>query len=144
MLGSTWANEWSGKLSITEGFTHTGSATIENRSPKPTEEREYKPVFDSSNGQLSEDYALITTKPNISENNQVMVLGGIHSQGTQAAVEYMTGKSYLADLEHRLRQIGEGGKAPRYFQVLLRVGVENGIPTTITPIAIHALAISAN
>jgi hypothetical protein len=144
MLGSTWANEWSGKLAVTQDFVHTGSATIENRSPRATEEREYKPSFESTNGQLSVDYALITIKPNISENDQVMVLAGIHSQGTQAAVEYITGRSYLSDLEHRLRQIDEGGKAPRYFQVLLRVGVENGIPTTITPITIHALAVATN
>jgi hypothetical protein len=144
MLGSTWANEWSGKLAVTEDFVHTGSATIENRAPRPSEEREYKPSFDASNGQLSVDYGLITIKPNISESNEVMVLAGIHSQGTQAAVEYITGRSYLSDLEHRLRQIGEGGKAPRYFQVLLRVGVENGIPTTITPISIHRLTVAAN
>ncbi len=144
MLGSTWANEWSGKLAVTQDFVHTGSATIENRSPRATEEKEYKPSFDSTSGQLSVDYALITIKPSISENSVVMVLAGIHSQGTQAAVEYVTGRSYLSDLEHRLRQIGEGPKTPRYFQVLLRVGVENGIPTTITPIAIHGLAVTAN
>jgi hypothetical protein len=144
MLGSTWANEWSGKLAVTQDFVHTGSATIENRSPRATEEREYKPSFDSTTGQLNVDYALITIKPNISENNEVMVLAGIHSQGTQAAVEYVTGRSYLSDLEHRLRQIGERSKTPRYFQVLLRVGVENGIPTTITPISIHGLAVAAN
>jgi len=144
MLGSTWANEWSGKLAVTQDFVHTGSATIENRSPRATEEKEYKPSFDSTSGQLSVDYALITIKPSISENGEVMVLAGIHSQGTQAAVEYVTGRSYLSDLEHRLRQIGERPKTPRYFQVLLRVGVENGIPTTITPIAIHGLAVTAN
>jgi len=144
MLGSTWANEWSGKLAVTQDFVHTGSATIENRSPRATEEKEYKPSFDSTSGQLSVDYALITIKPSISENGEVMVLAGIHSQGTQAAVEYVTGRSYLSDLEHRLRQIGESPKTPRYFQVLLRVGVENGIPTTITPIAIHGLAVTAN
>ena len=93
---------------------------------------------------MSVDYALITIKPSISENSEVMVLAGIHSQGTQAAAEYVTGRSYLSDLEHRLRQIGESPKTPRYFQLLLRVGVENGIPTTITPIAIHGLAVTAN
>jgi hypothetical protein len=144
MLGSTWANEWSGKLAVTQDFVHTGSATIENRSPRATEEKEYKPSFDSTSGQLSVDYALITIKPSISENSVVMVLAGIHSQGTQAAAEYVTGRSYLSDLEHRLRQIGESPKTPRYFQLLLRVGVENGIPTTITPIAIHGLAVTAN
>lgn len=136
MLGAVWSNEWSGKLLVKEDFTHTGSATIANSNPRPGEEPEYRPRFDPTTGQLLTDYALITVKPNISDDETVMVLAGIHSQGTEAAAEYVTGKGYLQDLGHRL---GALGAAPKYYQVLLQVDVENGIPTKITPVTIHDL-----
>jgi len=136
-LGSVWTNEWSGKLPINEDFVHTGSATIINRKPQPGEEREYRPAFDAQ-GKLVEDYALITVKPNISEKNTVMVLAGIHSEGTQAASEFATTKEYIMVLDQRLRQMADSG-APRYYQALLKVAVDNGIPTKMSLVAVHSL-----
>src|ERR1043165_1819616 len=119
-LGSVWTNEWSGKLPINEDFVHTGSATIINHNPQPGEEREYRPAFDAS-GKLIEDYALITQKPNISDKNTVMVLAGIHSEGTQAAAEFATTKKYITALDQRLGQRGGSAGPPQYYQILLRV-----------------------
>jgi hypothetical protein len=139
LLGGVWVNEWSSKLARTDDFVFTGRATIENRNPRPGEEREYLPQFDRRTGNLIIDYGLITIKPNISEANQVILLAGIHSQGTEAAAEYLTERNYLDQLNQRLVQTEPG--SPHYFQVLLRVGVENGIPTTITMLAFHELTI---
>jgi hypothetical protein len=136
MLGGVWVNEWSGKLKRSEDFLFTDKGTIENRNPQPGEEREYIPQFDRRTGDLVVDYALVTVKPNISEANQVMLLAGVYSQGTEAASEYVTNKTYLDQLNQRLEQSGE---PPRYFQVLLKVGVEKGIPTTISILALHEL-----
>ncbi|MEW6126041.1 MAG: hypothetical protein AB1757_03175 [Acidobacteriota bacterium] len=138
MLGSVWVNEWTVKLPIKEDFVYTNRATIENHNQQPGEEGEYKPQFDNY-GRLIEDYALITVKPNISEKDTVMVLAGIHSEGTQAAAEYVAGENYLSALNQRLRTLDTGNEPPRYYQILLKVAVDNGIPTTITPIAIHPL-----
>ena len=140
-LGSAWVNEWSGKLPINEDFVYSGSATIVNHNPQSGEEREYRPAFDSV-GKLVEDYALITVKPNISEKNTVMVLAGIHSEGTQAAAEFATSKEYINTLDQRLRQMGEPG--PQYYQVLLKVAVDNGIPTKMSLIAVHNLQSTNN
>ena len=136
MLGGVWVNEWSAKLTRKEDFVFTDKATIENRNPQPGEEREYIPQFDGRTGDLKVDYALITLKPNISDANKVMLLAGVYSQGTEAAAEYITNKSYLDHLSQRLTQ---SEKAPRYFQALLKVEVENGIPTTISLLALHEL-----
>ena len=136
MLGGVWVNEWSGKLKRIEDFLFTDKGTIENLNPQPGEEREYIPQFDRRTGDLVVDYALVTIKPNISEANQVMLLAGVYSQGTEAASEYVTNKTYLDQLNQRLEQSGE---PPRYFQVLLKVGVEKGIPTTISILALHEL-----
>ena len=137
LLGSAWVNEWSAKPPVKEDFIYTGRATIENTAPGPGEESEYKPVFNPDNGNLITDYALITVKPNISDKYTVMVLAGIHSEGTQAAAEYVTSKEYLKELNSRLRQGRE--KAPRYYQALLKIGVDNGIPTTISLLSVHEL-----
>jgi hypothetical protein len=136
ILGGVWVNEWSSKLTRGEDFTFTSKATIENRNPRPGEEREYVPQFDRQTGNLVVDYALITVKPNISAANEVMLLAGVYSQGTEAAAEYVTNKNYLDQLHLRMQQ--SGGPSP-YFQALLKVGVENGIPTTISVLAMHGL-----
>ena len=72
-----------------------------------------------------------------------MVLAGLHSEGTAAAAEYVTGKHYLNELNQRLLQMGAGGGRPKHYQALLKVGVENGIPTTISLLSVHELRQSA-
>jgi hypothetical protein len=134
-LGSVWVNEWSGKPPVKEDFTYTTNATIENQNPQPGEELEYSPKFDSA-GRLTEDYALITVKPNISDKHTVMILAGIHSEGTQAAGEYAASPEYLNSLNHRLLQFP---KPPRHYQALLKVAVDNGIPTKISLLGVHEL-----
>src|SRR6185503_13283347 len=138
MLGGVWVNEWSSKLTTGEDFLFTSKGTIENRDPQPGEESEYVPQFDRRTGNLVTDYALITVKPSMSAVNDLMLLAGIYSQGTEATVEYVTNKNYLDLLNQRLQQ---GGASVRYFQALLKVGVENGVPTTISIIALHELAL---
>ena len=144
LLGSIYVNEWSRKLPTDESFVYTFSATIENRRPLPDEEREYRPQFDDETGELRVDYALITVKPNVSGENAVMTLAGIYSEGTEAAAEFVTTRNHLATLAQRLRQIGGKDAPPKYYQALLKVGVENGTPTTITLLALHPLRESGN
>jgi hypothetical protein len=140
LLGGAWVNEWSSKLARMDEFVFTGKATIQNRNPQSGEEREYLSEFDRRTGNLTLDYALITVKPNISsDENEVMMLAGIHSQGTQAAAEYVTDDNFRDQIDQRLRQLKAAGRDTRYFQALLRVGVENGIPTAISILAIHPL-----
>jgi hypothetical protein len=135
MLGGAWVNDWSGKLPDEEDFAYSVNATILNRNPQTGEEREYVPQFDVRTGALLTDYALITIKPNLTAANKVMVLSGIYSQGTEAAVEYITIRDYLNQINQRL----ERSNMPAHFQALLKVGVENGIPTTISILALHKL-----
>ncbi len=138
LLGSVWVNEWSGKLPIKEDFSYTSDATIVNNNPLPGEEHEYRPKFDGS-GKLIEDYGLIAIKPNIFYKNTVMILAGIHSEGTEAAAEYITSADYLKNINERLRQIADSSGPPKYYQALLRVAVDNGIPTTISLLTVHEL-----
>jgi hypothetical protein len=142
LLGSVWANVWSGKLPVKEDFTYTLNATIENNNPKAGEEREYRLGFNPATGDLIKDYALITVRPAVTDENLVMVLSGIKSEGTQAAAEVVTNKEYLSILNQRLKQLSEAGSPPKYYQVLLQVDVDNEIPTTVSIIAIHPLQVT--
>jgi hypothetical protein len=143
-LGSVWANDWSGKLPIKEDFTYSVNATIVNDNPMPGEEREYKPGFNERTGELIEDYGLITVKPGVTDEITLMILAGIKSEGTQAAAEYVTRKEYLNILNQRLQQLSGPAGLPKYYQVLLKVDVDNGIPTTASILAIHKLEVTRN
>ncbi|MBK9313033.1 MAG: hypothetical protein IPM55_02110 [Acidobacteria bacterium] len=135
ILGTVWVNDWSAKLPLAEDFVYTNLVTIRNLNPRNGEKSEYRAVFDKQTGEITEDYALITVGQNISGNEWFMLVGGLHSEGTAAAAEYLTNPWHLSDLNRKLEAAGR----PRYYQALLKVSVENAIPTTITPVAIHPL-----
>lgn len=142
VLGSGWVNIWSGRLPVREDFVGNNQVAIENHQVLSGEQAEYKSTFDEQSGNLIEDYALITVSPNISDSYTVMVLAGLHSEGTAAAAEFITSKHHLKELNQRLKRFSDG--PPKYYQALLKVGVESGIPTTITLVALHKLPKAAN
>jgi hypothetical protein len=137
LLGSIWVNEWTSKQPVRESFIYTDGATIQNLDPQPGEESEYKPKFNSASGKLIEDYALITVKPGLAGKNTMMILAGITSEGTQAAAEFATSKDYLPFLNQRLQEIFGNRQTPKYYQALLKVTVDNGIPTLISLLSVH-------
>ena len=139
LLGSVYANQWAKPLSIKENFVYTTRTSIENVSPLPGEQREYVSLFDQRTGALLEDYALITVVPGVSGTTTVMSLSGIYSEGTQAASEYVTDLTHLAELNQKLSQLADKGVVPRYFQALLKVRVENSFPTQITLLTVREL-----
>jgi hypothetical protein len=143
-LGSVWANDWSGKLPIKEDFTYSVNATIINASPEPGEENEYRPRFNERTGDLIEDYGLITVKPGVTDETTLMILAGVKSEGTQAAAEYVTKKEHLNTLNQHLQQLSGKSGPPKYYQVLLKVDVDNGIPITASIVAIHRLEVTRN
>ena len=142
LLGSVWVNDWVEKLPVKEDFVFSVDASIQNDAPLPGEQSEYKPRYDEATGTVEEDYALVTVKPGITEEYRVMTLAGILSEGTQAAAELVTKKEYLAELDRRLGQLAGEDGPPRYYQALVRVGVDNGIPTTVSILAIHPLKVT--
>ncbi|HEX8185652.1 MAG TPA: hypothetical protein VF747_12890, partial [Blastocatellia bacterium] len=142
LLGSSWVNDWVEKLPVKEDFVYGLNASIENKNPLPGEERDYRPVYNEKTGEVKEDYALVTVKPGLTDEYRVMTLAGILSEGTQAATEYTTRKEYLSVLNQRLQQAAVEGEPPKYYQVLLKVSVDNGIPTTVSILAIHPLKVT--
>lgn len=142
LLGSAWVNDWVEKLPVRECFIYSVNASIENKDPLPGEEREYRPRYKEQTGEVEEDYALITVKPGLTDEHRLMILAGILSEGTQAAAEYVTRKEYLSVLNQRLQSMSSEDGPPKYYQVLLKVSVDNGIPTTISLMTVHPLKVT--
>jgi hypothetical protein len=142
LLGSNWVKEWVGNTPIRKCFTSGPAASISDQNLLPGDEREYVAKYDEETGKLIEDFALIVVKPGITERKTVMIVAGTRSEGTQAAVEFLTDEHYMADLNQRFHRIL--GAFPKYFQVLLKVSVDNGIPTDISVVRVRELRFSAD
>lgn len=144
MLGGRWSNVWAGKLPVKEDFYFTPRISIANRNPQPGEQTEYRTKFDEQTGQILEDYALITVKPSAQSKNTIMALEGLRGVGTGAAAELITNKIYLAEVNQRLRRLVGSNGLPRYYQILLKAGVENNVATTLSLLAVHKIEVAKN
>lgn len=94
-----------------------------------------------SPSQISEDYAVISMLKGLGEDNRLMILAGINTFGTQAAVEYVTSPKYIKDLINHLNVSPEGEPPhlPDYFQLLLKAKVNGGVPVQISYVTHHVL-----
>jgi hypothetical protein len=131
---------WSGRIYLyPEGF-HFVAGTILNKTPRPGEQAVYKPEFDSVTNQLSRDYALVLMLPNERKENRILLIYGIYTQGSQAAIEYVTSPERLTELRQALMDLSPDHKtvAP-YFQALLQTPVENYIPGKATLVAVRII-----
>ncbi len=138
LLGGSQA--WSGRVFLnTEGF-HLQSGVILNRNPQPGEKSIYKPEFDSVTNQLTRDYALVLLLPNEKQENRVLLIYGIYTQGSQAAIEYLTNPEQMRELHKALLALAPDHKTiPPYFQALLETTVENSVPGTSTLVALRVI-----
>jgi len=94
-----------------------------------------------SRSQISEDYAVISMLKGLNENYRLLILAGITTFGTQAAAEYVTKPEYIKDLiAHLATSSAEGPpRLPSYFQILIKVKVNGGVPVQISYVTHHEL-----
>lgn len=120
---------WSGRVFLNlEGF-HFQSGVILNHNPEPGEQAVYKPEFDTVTNQLTRDYALVLILPNETRDRRILLIYGIYTQGSQAAIEYLTNPEHMAELRKSLLRLAPDHKTiPPYFQLLLTTTVENAVP----------------
>lgn len=131
---------WSGRVFLNvEGF-HFQSGVILNRNPQPGEKAVYKPEFDSVTNQLTRDYAVVLMLPNETPEKRVLLIYGIYTQGSQAAIEYLTNPEQMAELRKALLSLSPDHKTvPQYFQLLLTTTVENAVPGKSSLIALRVI-----
>jgi hypothetical protein len=113
-----------------------------NTKPNPGERQVYLAKQDGpSRSQISEDYALISSLRGLDENHRLLILAGITTYGTQAAAEYVTKPEYLKELIAALNIAGSGEqpRLPAYYQLLVRVKVNGGVPVQMSYVTHHVL-----
>jgi hypothetical protein len=115
---------------------------IINGNPQPGEQPRYLAKQDGpSRSQISEDYAVVSLLQGLDGKKRMLILAGITTHGTQAAVEYVTKPDYIRDLVRNLNTATAGGqpKLPGNFQVLVRVKVNGGVPVRVSYVTHHRL-----
>jgi hypothetical protein len=139
LLGGS--QSWSGRVFLdAEGF-HLQSGVILNQKPQPGEQAIYKPEFDPVTNQLTRDYALVLMLPNENREDRVLLIYGIYTQGSQAAVEYLSDPEQMMKLRRALLAIAPDHKTvPPYFQALVTTRVENAVPGTSSLVAVRRIA----
>jgi len=138
LLGGNQA--WSGRVFLNrEGFQFHGGI-IFNSKPKPGEQTEYKPEFDSVTNHLIRDYALVLMLPNQTKDKRILLIYGIYTQGSQAAIEYLTNPERVSELRKALTDTAPDHRTiPLYFQLLLTTTVENAVPGRSSLVAVRII-----
>jgi hypothetical protein len=117
---------------VSEG-TRRNDLSIVNLRPDAGEETQF---LASPETPLVEDYAVVGFVPGVGVNHWAMVLAGITTIGTQAAVEFVCRPAQLEALLARLGVNGEATPVPP-FEAVLRVKVSAGVPVETRLVAIH-------
>ncbi len=142
LLGGNQA--WSGRIFVYPESFHFYRGVINNTHPRPGELSVYRPQFDSVTNSLVRDYALILMLPNESKQERVLLVYGIYTQGSQAAIEYVTAEKHLSELREALVAVSPDRKTPpTYFQALIETTVENAVPGKAKLVAVRALPASS-
>jgi len=139
LLGGNQA--WSGRVFVNkEGFQFQ-SGVIFNHNPQSGEQAVYKPEFDPVTNQLVRDYALVLLLPTETKEKRVLLVYGIYTQGSQAAIEYLTNPVRMSELRKTLAATSPDHKSlPNYFQLLLTTTVENAVPGKASLVAVRNVA----
>jgi hypothetical protein len=139
LLGGS--QSWSGRVFLNPKGFRLDAGVILNESPRPGEKPIYKPEFDPVTNALTRDYALILMLPNERKENRILLVYGIYTQGSQAAIEYITNGERLPELRKALMAASPNLKPPPpYFQALLDTTVENSVPGRSSLVAVHLIS----
>jgi hypothetical protein len=136
LLGGS--QSWSGRVFLEEQGFQLQSGVILNRTPRAGEKPAYRAEFDPVTNQLTRDYALVLMLPNERQDHRVLLIYGIYTQGSQAAIEFLTNPERMAELRQALLAASSDHKTvPLYFQALLTTTVENAVPGNTSIVAVR-------
>ncbi len=139
LLGGS--QSWSGRVFLEEQGFQLQSGVILNRKPRQGEKSAYRPEFDPVTNQLTRDYALVLMFPNERPDRRVLLIYGIYTQGSQAAIEFLTQPERMAELRQALLADSSDHKTiPPYFQVLLTTTVEDAVPGNPSIVAVRTIS----
>ena len=108
-----------------------GDLSIMNVNPREGEGKYYL----ASEVPLAEDYAVVGLMPGLNPTRWVMLLAGITTLGTQAAVEYVSRPNTVENLISRMGEQRSAKIAP--FECVLHVRISQGVPVQSEIVALH-------
>ena len=109
-----------------------GDLSIVNMHQRAGEESVY---FSSQAVPIREDYGVVGLLPGLSATRHALILAGLTTLGTQAAVEFVCRPRRVEDL---LAALGTQPNGPIHtFEALLRVKVSGGVPVLSEIVAVH-------
>lgn len=110
-----------------------GDLALMNTRPAAGEPRQF---LSSVQLPLTEDYSLVAMMPGLNPSRWTLVLAGLTTMGTQAAVEYVSRTNTVEELMKRISGTTTGKVTP--FEAVLQVKVSGGVPVHSDLIAFHA------
>ena len=145
VLGSTGANLFLRQLPLDQDFViknERAGLGIYNLKPQPGEQEVYLGERTGpSTREMTVDYALVSFLKGLDTDHRLVVLAGLSTFGTQAAVEYVTRPQHIKDLIARLNTSPDAGDPvlPRSFQIVLKVKMSDGVPVQVSYVTHHVL-----
>jgi hypothetical protein len=144
LLGHNEANAWVDPLLESYPFRLTAThgarqRAIVNTQPAPGEPRDYFIAYSDASGDRAEEFALVSMLPGVDGRRKLLLVNGLNTQATQAAIEYLTSPSRLSELLQMLRRQAPGHNRPWHFQLVLRTQVRDKVPTRATPVALRLI-----
>ena len=112
---------------------------VVNLRPAGDEPTNYLTVRTSPNGEVLEEFALVSVYEGLIPGTHLMVLSCSSTEGTGAAAEYLTRADTVGEL---LREMGvDAGtrRLPRAFQVVVKARMKRGVPIHLSRVAHHVL-----
>ena len=114
-----------------------GHSRIVNQRPRSGEPPAYNETWSPDRTTLLEGHALISRLPGLHGTGYIMMLASTSTEGTRAAVEYVTRTDYAARLVNSLR--GKDGALPKYFQAVVRAQFKSQVPIQVEQVTVHVL-----
>ncbi len=105
----------------------TGSY-IHDLKPLPGHPANYRVQVSPQTSAILADYGLISLLPGVSEDQYILVLGGITTLGTEASADFVTSAHNMVVLGRMLAAAEPRTPRSPFFQALLRVEVRDGVP----------------
>jgi hypothetical protein len=100
---------------------YAGQSALVNLAPRPGE-----PTVFPQNLPLTEDYAVVGLVPALNPSHWALILAGISTIGTQAAVEYVCREDTVRELLKRVGTVKPS--SPTFFEAVLDVHIKGGVP----------------
>jgi hypothetical protein len=132
VLGAPKHNAQLKHLPVQQQFAFE-NGSIRSLRPRPGESDMFHPKFAEGYEEVEEDHGLIRRFPGLHGIGEITVLAGNSTEGTLAAVEFVTQPRYARELADRLR--GARGTMPPAFEVVVRAKFKRQ-----TPVEIHSVS----